>query len=232
MLYLRSFNRLILISLALIFSAASQAAPMYYTFTGTVTSYYDSAGIIDDTYGDSMGGFVFPTVEYVYLVDTAEDGTYTLNNGTTYTPSDNSSTDYNRDYFYTDFVSGSLIDEKDGGYFNDPNNVAEFNMGIDMDFHDGGTDYTYLYGGSDDDLVLVYNYGGLFADWIIGYSVTGHERVYDSSASGQISSIDSTLTLSSISSFAPNPVPIPAAIWMFGTTLIGLVGFGKRRKAA
>ena len=27
-------------------------------------------------------------------------------------------------------------------------------------------------------------------------------------------------------------VPIPAAIWLFGTALIGLVGFGKRRKAA
>jgi hypothetical protein len=29
-----------------------------------------------------------------------------------------------------------------------------------------------------------------------------------------------------------NPIPIPAAIWLFGTALIGLVGFSKRRKAA
>ena len=29
-----------------------------------------------------------------------------------------------------------------------------------------------------------------------------------------------------------NPVPIPAAAWLFGTALIGLVGFGRRRKAA
>jgi hypothetical protein len=28
------------------------------------------------------------------------------------------------------------------------------------------------------------------------------------------------------------PVPIPAAVWLFGTALIGLVGFAKRRKAA
>jgi hypothetical protein len=27
-------------------------------------------------------------------------------------------------------------------------------------------------------------------------------------------------------------VPVPTAVWLFGTTLIGLVGFGKRRKAA
>lgn len=29
-----------------------------------------------------------------------------------------------------------------------------------------------------------------------------------------------------------SPVPIPAAAWLFGTALIGLVGIGKRRKAA
>ena len=28
---------------------------------------------------------------------------------------------------------------------------------------------------------------------------------------------------------APNPVPVPAAVWLFGTALIGLVGFGKRK---
>ena len=36
-------------------------------------------------------------------------------------------------------------------------------------------------------------------------------------------------------SFSPAPmsaVPVPAAIWLFGTALLGFVGFGKRRKAA
>ena len=28
----------------------------------------------------------------------------------------------------------------------------------------------------------------------------------------------------------PSPVPVPAAVWLFGTALIGLVGFNKRRK--
>jgi len=31
---------------------------------------------------------------------------------------------------------------------------------------------------------------------------------------------------------SPSPIPAPAAIWLFGTGLIGLVGFSKRRKAA
>lgn len=38
---------------------------------------------------------------------------------------------------------------------------------------------------------------------------------------------DSTTLIASIS-----PVPLPAAFWLFGTALFGLVGFGKRRKAA
>jgi hypothetical protein len=29
-----------------------------------------------------------------------------------------------------------------------------------------------------------------------------------------------------------SPVPVPAAAWLFGTALFGLVGFSKRRKAA
>ncbi len=33
-------------------------------------------------------------------------------------------------------------------------------------------------------------------------------------------------------SFPPlNPIPVPAAFWLFGTALVGLVGFSKRRKA-
>jgi hypothetical protein len=27
------------------------------------------------------------------------------------------------------------------------------------------------------------------------------------------------------------PVPVPAAVWLFGSALAGVIGFGKRRKA-
>lgn len=33
-------------------------------------------------------------------------------------------------------------------------------------------------------------------------------------------------------SLSGREIPVPAAVWLFGTALIGLVGFGKRRKAA
>jgi hypothetical protein len=44
----------------------------------------------------------------------------------------------------------------------------------------------------------------------------------------------SITSLSGTEYLAPlvSPVPVPAAIWLFGTALIGLVGFGKRSKAA
>ena len=32
--------------------------------------------------------------------------------------------------------------------------------------------------------------------------------------------------------FRSIPIPIPAAIWLFGTALIGLIGFGKRKSRA
>jgi len=35
-----------------------------------------------------------------------------------------------------------------------------------------------------------------------------------------------------ISGMQVNAVPVPAAVWLFGTALVGLIGFGKRRRAA
>ena len=45
------------------------------------------------------------------------------------------------------------------------------------------------------------------------------------------SSLDADVQSGSITVTAPAAVPVPAAIWLFGTGLIGLIGFSKRRKA-
>jgi len=42
---------------------------------------------------------------------------------------------------------------------------------------------------------------------------------------------DRVVIFDKLISFNASVVPIPAAIWLFGTALIGLIGFGKRRKA-
>ena len=63
----------------------------------------------------------------------------------------------------------------------------------------------------------------------------------DTSATLQFLSLTNTLpnivpgwgpALDNISVLAANPIPVPAAAWLFGTALIGLVGFSKRRKSA
>jgi len=42
----------------------------------------------------------------------------------------------------------------------------------------------------------------------------------------------STQGSTEISELTLSPIPVPAAVWLFGTALIGLVGFSKRRKIA
>jgi hypothetical protein len=41
-----------------------------------------------------------------------------------------------------------------------------------------------------------------------------------------------TLTLAGNAATSPPPVPLPAAVWLFGSGLLGLVGVSRRRKAA
>jgi hypothetical protein len=43
---------------------------------------------------------------------------------------------------------------------------------------------------------------------------------------------DSSVGIDDVTYGGVSPVSVPAAVWLFGTALIGLVGFGKRRKAA
>jgi hypothetical protein len=41
--------------------------------------------------------------------------------------------------------------------------------------------------------------------------------------------VDNIIYQSGVSAGPPSAVPVPAAVWLFGTALIGLVGFGKRK---
>ena len=43
---------------------------------------------------------------------------------------------------------------------------------------------------------------------------------------------DSTFNGPTALTIKVSPIPVPAAVWLFGTALIGLPGFGNRRKAA
>ena len=90
-------------------------------------------------------------------------------------------------------------------------------------------DLTRVRGGTGDNPTYVQCFScGPLEGWIVGDLVTGRERAFF----GDIYTIDivSDLELTNISEI--NPVPIPAAVWLFGTGILGLIGFSKRRKAA
>jgi len=73
------------------------------------------------------------------------------------------------------------------------------------------------------DNIFSHDLNNVLAQWLIG-----DELIYNILGGGTgIGGLTDKTTyyLASMS-----PVPVPAAIWLFGTALIGLVGFGKRRK--
>src|SRR5210317_830899 len=94
----------------------AQADLMSYKFVGNVTSITDLTGIIADN-GLTIGSYV----EYTFFIDFDKDGTETKYNGTVYTWTDGT----NKDYFYADYISGSALQAKNGGYWSTNNLAAD-----------------------------------------------------------------------------------------------------------
>ncbi|MDH3378064.1 MAG: VPLPA-CTERM sorting domain-containing protein [Gammaproteobacteria bacterium] len=105
----------------------------------------------------------------------------------------------------------------------------------------GGTEPTIVYrGGSAENGILnaytreyvfaaAYQYYGIRASTI---SILANDSDPEIDAIAGFNAIDRCEIDPNDPSCIIPAVPIPAAVWLFGTALIGLVGFGKRRKAA
>lgn len=201
-------------------SGYSTAASVY-TFTGEITAdnFSDDTGAISDA-GLAIGS----TISYSFLVDTTSQGSWRANDGTVTTYSDSTTATQTIDYFHVDLVSGGL-GEVDGGYFNGPGFVDEYNRGLDITSSTNPSDdWVSFLGGSANNLVQIYSGGMSFVDWIIGTSpISALESTYDSTGASSVFS--SILTLESIA-----PVPIPPALLLFGSGLLGLLGFSFRKR--
>ena len=111
------------LSLTVLGVTSAFAAPVYYTFTGELASIHrDDAGIAADL-GLARGD----AVTYVFMIDKDLPGTYITNNGTEYLQETRPGRPITHIFFYADHISGALLQEKDGGYYNQPYNIAEYN---------------------------------------------------------------------------------------------------------
>ncbi|MEE9543652.1 MAG: PEP-CTERM sorting domain-containing protein [Thermodesulfobacteriota bacterium] len=208
----------LIVAVVAVFALAghAKAAPMYYQFDGTASSITDDAGIIADAFGVAFG--VGSAVTYTFIVDFNADGTQTLNDGTVNTIADTAE----KDFFYADYVSGDALWQKDGGTFNDPDDVAEYNNGLNSLLGTEGS----LYGNSADDYLKIYSPFNFVPDWAIGDIARGFNRLADST--GAFSLLYSNLTLTSIT---PTSVPEPSTLLLLGSGLAGLAFVRRRFKA-
>lgn len=144
----------------------TQSAPLYYSFDGTIGLITDDLGIIADA-GLSLGS----SISYTILVDTERLATATRVDGSVHTYPD-TTPDY--DYFFADLISGSEIDEVDGGSHNETFSVTEWNIGNDL----YNSTVALLNVGSQDNNIMVHSAYQNFNEWDIGSEVFGVESAY------------------------------------------------------
>lgn len=201
--------------------STSIAAPLYYTFEGSITTIsHDNAGAIA-----SAGFSVGSSVTYTLLIDFDAAASETHFGG--YVDYDSYLDTGSWDYFYVDYIGGDALTEVDGGFYNTVGpadgtgsmNASEKNWGYDTLV---GVPGGFLHTNSDDDQLQLKNIGLNVSDWVIGTTIIVDNWAFDS-ANNQ-SQLFAEVQLTSISS-----VPVPAAVWLFSSGLIGLAGLARRK---
>jgi hypothetical protein len=204
MLYLRSFHRFILVSLALLGLSVSSVNASLFEF-----QFEDTIGFTNIT-GLDVGNSAKITLGL--------DNGGTSNVSQTWTAGDLLSVtwDFNNGGLVTTFNSpwGGALDSTSGDFVTD---VTGTLTNVMSNWHDSTV-------GSD----FVTNGSAAPFFWIL--DVTGNVYADITLHGVSLSNAGSMLTASNWSPVSA--VPVPAAIWLFGTALIGLVGFSKRSKAA
>ncbi len=213
MLHLRSFNRFVLISLALLGVSHNSSAATIDVAAGTIAG----TGQLTHAKNINVGGTLYD-VEFV-------DGTCI----TVFSGCDS--------VLYFAFGSEStakvaaqnLADQVFGGAFDGSIYDSDPGMVNGIEITGGGAIHYTPYALDGADRVLVSRSINFF-----GASL--NDGLGTTETSSWLKNIDLT-GRSNITylNWTPSPVsavPVPAAVWLFGTALVGLIGFGKRRKAA
>ncbi len=103
----------------LLFSTMANAEIIYFDFSGNINAISDNAGITQD-----QGVTINSPINLVIAINQSIDAFTISNAGDTTILTE--SIPSNQDYIYSELISGSLIQEKDGGFFNNPDNIAHY----------------------------------------------------------------------------------------------------------
>lgn len=217
------------LTLIILFSTSINAA--YYTFEGTVSNMDNEIGFNSIENSNIKIG---DNVKYIFEVDYYADGTYKYANGQIEYIDDVSGVNYDNspfthNYFYAKLLTPHYLQNS---YIPQGNDIIEIIRGSETVSSLTGT-YSSLVGGAEHLQTLVRSIKDLaFNEWIIGTEFIGAEY---SNNHGDIN-VDflqdvliSSLTLTSISDTNPvSAVPIPPAIWLFGTVMLGVMGYKRK----
>jgi hypothetical protein len=198
----------------LLISTAS-ALPMTVSLEGQISSipiyYNDSAGILAEQ-GISIGSMI----KYSFLIDFDLNAFTVMNDNSTvsYVDGIGSSTSSNIDYFYAELLSGAIIPEKNGGFYNDADQAADIHYGV----RNGGADAEWvIVTGSSNSLVrLDWPSEDSWLDGIINVGEVARIQCWGYDSFGNKSYFRTDLTVTETSSITPVPEPATILLLSFG----------------
>lgn len=233
MLYLHSFNRFVLISLALLgLSVSSVNAATVQSFgTGTAVTSADFSAEFESAQADYN-----PYLEDGLAFANSNSGT-PVRITSAFTGSGHLGfvgVNDSRMLYRGNMGTPLVISTQDGSELSG----IEFNIGTGWSpSNDGGYWEAYRDGaiqGSGGFNVLDFTQKISFAD-ALGFDVLFIALTYSSHVSGVLPTAfdgNNAIAIDHLRAQGLSSVPVPAAIWLFGTGILGLIGFSKRRKAA
>lgn len=178
------------------------SAPMYITFEG----------LVDISLGDPSytGKNMVVTIKYDFDLDGyffLADGTKLIANDTT-----------DMDYFYAELISSSI-----GG--NTFNAYGQYG-GHSDDFYGGsgkGSNNQSIFAFQDS---LIINPDAKIQNLVVGYEAPSNRWAHYTTNTENIQVRGFTVTYHGLT----NPVPVPAAAWLFGSATLGLVSLKRKSK--
>jgi hypothetical protein len=220
---IKTFCKLFFVSfLVILFNCAISFASAYiFTFDGAITEIItDNAGIVAGE-GYEIGDSVYAQ----FYVDFDRDGYWLHNDGSTEIAVQLPNSNVSSWYFFTSLIDATLLPEKEGGWYNDSDDLAEYHVGYNVSgpLIRGGN----LSGGYGDSYINIFNYTDdntnfiKVQDWVVGDVV---EATITGWGSSSASEIRAEFVIAGI-----EPVPVPASVIVLGIGLLTLSGIGRKR---